>query len=277
VRWIEYSETPLAHLKEKSEGMTIEKTQGWASGRGTLKSVEPFVFVDDKGEEFTFPLDKLRGVWQVQAGDRNTLLIGTRAFIVGTAAPDGVISAKSIQPERSVSPTGTMFGRILSVKGRTLQIRPRYTTDTLKVTLAPNARLMRQSAVEPESIKVGQPVTFWGEQRNRPTDRQRSTDLKALALLLGPLRYPAATGEDAPRYFSGKLQSLRPVRLQLDKGESIKVLPTAQMVIARLTALAERDLKAGDDSMFVLSRRPDGSFDASTVIVDAPPWVGYGG
>jgi hypothetical protein len=49
------------------------------------------------------------------------------------------------------------------------------------------------------------------------------------------------------------------------------------MVIARLTALAERDIKAGDDSMFVLSRRPDGSFDASTVIVDAPPWVGYGG
>src|SRR4028118_1963672 len=139
VRWIEYSETPLAHLKEKSEGMTIEKTQGWASGRGTLKSVQPFVFVDDKGEEFTFPLDKLRGVWQVQVGDRNTLLIGTRAFIAGTAAPDGVISAKSIQPERSISPTGTMFGRILSIKGRMLQIRPRYTSDTLKVTLTPNA------------------------------------------------------------------------------------------------------------------------------------------
>jgi hypothetical protein len=49
------------------------------------------------------------------------------------------------------------------------------------------------------------------------------------------------------------------------------------MVIARLTALAERNLKVGGDSMFVLSRRADGSFDASTVIVDAPPWVGYGG
>lgn len=277
VRWIEYSETPISYLKEKSEGLTIEKTQGWASGRGTLKSVEPFVFVDDKGDEFTFPVDKLRGVWQVQAGDRNTLLIGTRASIAGTAAPDGVISAKSIYPDRSISPTGTMFGRILSVKGRILQIRPRYTSDTLKVTLTPDARLMRQLAVDPDSIKVGQPVTFWGEQRNRPTDRRPSTDIKALALLLGPLRYPAATGEEAPRYFAGKLQSLKPVRLQLDKGEIVKVLPTAQMVIARLTTLAQRDLKAGDDSMFVLSRRPDGSFDASTVIIDAPPWVGYGG
>jgi hypothetical protein len=203
VRWIEYSETPLAHLKEKSEGMTIEKTQGWASGRGTLKSVEPFVFVDDKGEEFTFPLDKLRGVWQVQAGDRNTLLIGTRAFIVGTAAPDGVISAKSIQPERSVSPTGTMFGRILSVKGRTLQIRPRYTTDTLKVTLAPNARLMRQSAVEPESIKVGQPVTFWASsaigQRIAALNRPQSTGSVA-----GPTALPRGYGRGCTALLFGQ-------------------------------------------------------------------------
>ncbi|HEX8237654.1 MAG TPA: PQQ-binding-like beta-propeller repeat protein [Abditibacteriaceae bacterium] len=277
VRWIEYSEQPISYLQEKSQGLTIEPGQGWASGRGTLKSVEPFVFADDKGQEFTSPLDRLRGVWQLKVGDRNTLLIGTRVNIVGKAAPDGVIAAKTIQPERSISPTGTMFGRILSVKGRTLQIRPRYTSDTLKVTLTPNARLMRQITVEPESIKVGQAVTFWAEQRNRPTDRQPSTDLKALALLLGPLRYPAATGDDAPRYFSGKLQSLRPVRLQLAKEGSVRVLPTAQMVIARLTALSQRGLKTGDDSMFVLSRRPDGSFDASTVIVDAPPWVGYGG
>jgi hypothetical protein len=115
-----------------------------------------------------------------------------------------------------------MFGRILSVKGRTLQIRPRYTSDTLKVTLTPNARLMRQITVAPEAIKVGQAVTFWGEQRNRPTDRQPSTDLKALALLLGPLRYPAATGDDAPRYFSGKLQSLKPCGCNWIKAKASK-------------------------------------------------------
>jgi outer membrane protein assembly factor BamB len=277
---VEYSRVPISYLQEKSEGLTIQKEQGWFYGRGTLKSVIPFTFADDAGKEQTLDASKLRRVWRAEKGDRNTLLIGTRLDVVGTVAPDGVVSAKTIYPARTTSATGTMFARILSSKTargvRTLQIRPRFTSDVLSVVLAPRARLMKQQAIAVESIKVGQALTFWGEQRLRPWDRKKSTDLKALALLLGPNRYPVSTEPYAPRYHSGILQSLNPPRLKIKTG-SIKVLPTAQMPIARLNTIGVADLRRGADAMLVLKRRNDGSFEASTVIIDAPPWVGYGG
>jgi hypothetical protein len=282
LRWVEVASNPVSYLQEKSDGLKINKEGNYANGHGTLKSVSPFVMVDDKGKEFRPDTSRLRGVWRVNKGDRNTLLIGTRVGIAGVEAPDGVLQAKNIYPDRGQAPFGTMFGTLLSVNGNRVTIRPRFTQETLPVTLTDKCQFLQQVTLDESAVKTGQRLTFWGEPRDRTGTRrlragEKSTDLKAFALLFGDNRFPSAQGSDAPGYFTGELVSLDPeVRLKLPKGNSIRVFPTAQMPIARLETIAAAQLQPGRDAMFVLSRRADGSFQTSTIILDASPWVGYG-
>jgi hypothetical protein len=284
VRWIEVLEKPIP-LKagQKAEGLVINKEGNYANGQGTLKSLTPFVFVDNLGKEWNANLSRLNGVWRQKRGDRNTLLIGTRISVAGKNAPDDVLQAAEIYPDRGQAPFGTMFGTITAVRGHKIEIRPRFTVDKLEVTLKPGYRLMRQVTLPEASIKPGQRVTFWGELRSQSGARrlapgEKPGDLKALALLLGSNRLPSAQGANAPRYLSGQLLSLEPqVQLKLPHGQIIRVLPTAQMPIARLDNIDTSTIRTGQEAMFVLSRRNDGRFETATVILDASPWVGYGG
>jgi hypothetical protein len=275
-RWIEAAEKPVGYLAQKSSGLQVEDG-GWARGVGTLKSVQPFVFRDDAGKVFTAKLDDLRGVWHDFLTDRNGLLIGTRISAEGKLAPDGVLQAASITPDRNYAKAGTMFGEILAVRGETLEVRPRYTSDTLPITFGKNCILLRQISLDPDSIKIGDKVTFWGQQHNHPWDSPRSSDLLATALLVGKHRYPASEGQEGGVFLTGRVASIDPVKLTLPNGRTINVIIPGQMPIARLDAIRPGDLKPGRQVMLVLSRRPDGRFQTSHVILDAAPYVGYGG
>jgi hypothetical protein len=74
----------------------------------------------------------------------------------------------ALSPPKAFTPTAASHQQercsvaSFRVKGRTLQIRPRYTSDTLKVTLTPNARLMRQIAVDPGIDQSGTAGDFLG-------------------------------------------------------------------------------------------------------------------
>lgn len=272
--FIEAAKDPLGHLKDKSEGIVTEDG-GWARASGTIKSVEPFAFTDDNGKEYTADLMRVRRYFELYRGDRNGLLIGTRLEAVGPISPDGVMQATTIIPDRDFSAVGTMFGTILSVKGKTLTVRPRYTQDKIEVVLKDGCTLQREVAVDPETVKVGATVTFWGQRGNNPDDKN---ELLPVALLLGDGRYPAATeGDEAAKFYTGKLTSLDPVRFTATSGERLDVVIPAQMAIARLTPIKLSDLKSGAQAMLVLERADGDRFICGHVIVDASPWVGYGG
>jgi hypothetical protein len=140
---------------------------------------------------------------------------------------------------------------------------------------------MRQVSLSPESIKIGDKVVIWGEKRrprrSRPLTPEQKKELKAFALLVGPGRFPASRGEDAPKYFSGRIVSLNPPQIRLDDKKTVlRLLPTAQMPIARLERIKPDELKLNRGGMFVLARGAGDEFVASTVILNAAPWVGYG-
>lgn len=276
-RWIECADTPLGWLAKKSDGLEIDKQDGSARAWGTLKSVAPFVFVDDAGKEHTANIDRIFGVWHDYKSDKNNLLIGVRIEASGTKAPDGVIKATRIVPDRNFAKVGTMFGEIVAVNGSAVEIRPRYTTDKLKIERTPNCILQRQISYDPDSIKIGDRVTFWGEHRNMAISQGDPNDFKAIALLLGTGRYPATEGKNMPVFLTGKMTSIEPVKFQPDSGKLLNILVPAQMPIARLVSIASSDLKPGAQVMLVLSRRKDGSFETTQIILDASPWVGYGG
>jgi hypothetical protein len=270
--WIEAAETPIGELKQRSVGLDANQ-RGWVMVRGNLKSIQPFVFSDDTGKVYTAKLDQLRGVSHDFPGDRNGLLIGTRIQVSGHVASDGVILADVINPDRDIAATGTMFGTITAINGDTLTVRPKYTTETTRIRYAPGCLLQRQVDIDPDTYKVGDRVTFWGQQHNHPWDNPRSDDLLAFALLAGNGRYPSSGGV----FLSGKLASVDPVRLTLDSGKTINVIIPAQMPSARLQTIRSADVRPGKQAMLVLKRRAGGGFQATTIVLDASPFVGYGG
>ena len=274
--FIEGATEPMGSLKDKSVGIVPEPGGGWANATGTIKSLDPFVFTDDMGKEYPAKLDQIRGYWQLYRGDRNGLLIGTRLEASGPLAPDGVIQATVIVPNRDHAATGMMFGKVLSFDGTTLKVRPRYTQETIEVKLKENCTLQRELRVDPDTIKQGTPVTFWGK-RGKKEDEQEN-QLHPIALLLGPGRYPAATsGDEATPFLTGRLTSLNPVRFALTDGTVLDVVVPAQLAIARLLAIKPSALKPGAQVMLVLERVNGEHFLASHLILDASPWVGYGG
>jgi hypothetical protein len=273
--FIEAAKEPIGDLKDKAEGIKAEPGGGWARASGTVKSVEPFVFTDDSGKEYTATLDQLRGVFEDYRADRNGILIGTRLRAVGPIAPDGVMQATSISPDKDYSATGMMFGEITGVKGRMLTVIPRYTNDPIAVTLAETSTLQREIKVDADSIGVGDTVTFWGQ---RAQETGKKNELHAIALLLGDGRYPASGDpEEGGVFLTGTLTSLDPVQLLLPDQTTLAVGIPAQMPIARLVPIKVDDLKPKSRAMLVLQRGNGDKFIATSVILDASPWVGYGG
>ncbi len=273
-RWIEAAEKPIGYLAAKSDGLKMDEN-GRARCIGTLKSVSPFVVVADNGKEMPGKLDRMRGVWRVYSEDRNALLIGVRIEAEGKVAPDGVIQAATISPDRNFAKAGAMFGKILAVQGGTVILQPRYTDDKLTVKMAEGCILQRQVTLDPDSVKTGDAITFWAQQR--PDDPTHAGDLKAIALLVGKERYPAADSANTV-FATGKLLALEPdVKLQRTDGKIFKIIIPAQMPVVNLQTIPLAALKPGTEAMFVLSRNPNGGFKTSAIVLDASPWVGYGG
>jgi hypothetical protein len=271
--FVETAREPLGDLRRKSEGIKVDPG-GFAEMLGTVKTVDPFVLTDDNGKAYTISLQYTRRFWELYRDNRNGILIGTRLDAAGPVAPDGVLQATTIIPDRNFAAVGTMFGQILGVKGRTVTIRPRYTQDSVPVDLKDDCTLQREIEVDPDTIKVGDKVTFWGQRGQGPGQQN---EVQAIALLLGEGRYPAATsGDQAAPFLTGKLTSLDPVQLTLPDGQRLDIIVPAQMAIARLVPIQERDLKPGAQAMLVLERGSEDRFNGAHVIVDASPWVGYG-
>ncbi len=271
--YVEASVRPLGPLKTL-RAFEVMPDGTWANLTGTIESLSPLMIKDGAGKSWTLPTERLRNVKEIRVADRRALLIGTRFNASGPLAPDGVLQAELITIDLDYSASGTMFGRILSVELRqkVLTIQPRYTRDRITVRLKPGVILLREIKLDPDSLKIGSAVTVWGQRL------PGRSELATLALLIGPGRYPSAAGrDDAPIYLSGVLRQLEPdVVLQLPGGERRTVLIPAQLPIARLESVGPVALKPGMEALLVLE--PQGNdFSCGTVIVDASPWVGYGG
>jgi hypothetical protein len=277
--WLTVGKERIGPLKEARAGIH-EQDPGFALCAGKVKSLKPFIFVDDAGKEYTGGIDKIFGTWEAYSGDRNTLLIGVRVDISGIPAPDGVIQVTSISPERDYSALGTMFGKILKIQGNILTIQPRYTREEMQVGIKTPLMLLFEEKIPPERIQIGETVTFWGQEFKPKNPQPVPTKIiNALALIQGEGRYPSATGENAPIYITGKIVSLEPtVTVQTPEGAIYTIHIPAQMPFARLRPLNLGSLRPGAQAMFVLERvGTTDAFATQTVIVNASPWVGYGG
>jgi hypothetical protein len=249
---------------------------GWGMGMGTLVSVRPFVYKTK--DEKTFKVANLDGarVMKVVRTARKDLLIGTRVIILGKAAPDGVIQAESVTPDRGTTQPGTMFAVLKGIRSGKLVIRPKYSLEDVTVALPKSIQVQQEVRLDPDSIKIGQPMTLWANPRPDYPGMTHDESLVGYALLKGPGRYPKSSDASSGSYYPGSISQLEPDVKFTSNGRTYPLIVPAQFIVAELRDSSLRGLKPGQPLMLTLKRRADGSWLASRVIIDASAWVGYG-
>jgi hypothetical protein len=276
-KWIQFSEKPFGELGEKSVGVFQVPNRPWGHVGGTVESAIPLVVKDDAGTKFPVETTMDTSAFRIFRADKSNLLIGSRIYVDGSVAPDGVIQADRISPNTDYAASGSMFGKIIRVAGDNLILNPRFTPDQLIVHLGPTVLLQREIPIDPESIQVGRSVSFWGRYQDPGANGSKSNALLAIALLLGPGRYPQSEGLSGGSVVTGVIEQLEPsVILRAKGGQRIPIIVPAQLITARLVRALRSDLKPGLEGMFVLNPHENGTFETKQVILGASPWVGYG-
>jgi hypothetical protein len=275
--WTMVNKEAVGEFAEKFHGFKPNDYANFGKAGGTLTSVKPFEITDDDGHKFTANPTSDGFFWEHGRGTRKDLLVGMKIDGDAVKMPDGVAKATSISYKARPGKAGAVFGTILAVNGEGIDIRPRFTEDTLHITFAPKANLQRQVALDPDSVRLGDHVSVWGKAPVE--ERGPHTDLIAYAVLLGKKSYPRATDnstevEDQTR--TGVVMALHPFTLKQDDGKSVTVAIPGQMPYSDLRPIKIKDLKPGAQVMVIGDFENEGSLKAAVLVLDAPPIVGLG-
>ena len=274
--WTLLSKEPVGQFGEKHHDIVENDYGPEAKFGGTLTSVQPFVITNDDGKTLTGVPAKDAEFMLYSQVHKDVLLIGMSISGEAEVTPDGLLHAKNLSFRLRPGRPGALFGKVLAVHGRTLDVRPRFTSDTLRVTFTPNAHSARQIALDPDSVKIGDTLTVWGGASRSDAPK---TDLTAYVLLVGKQAYPRAqqdpkNKEDQTR--TGVVTALRPLTLKQTDGTSVTITVPGQTPVSDLRPFILSHLKPGDKVMVIGSMKPNGGLQAVDLIKDAPPVIGAG-
>jgi hypothetical protein len=205
----------------------------------------------------------------------DALHIGMSVSGMVVKSSDDVVRARSLGCSEKTGRPGTMFGTIVSVDDRTVKVRQRFTSDTITATILPSCHLIRQVALDPDSIKPGDKITVWGGR----SDEGLGTDITAYVFLMGKQTYPRsrpdAGSED--QIWHGVVKALHPFTLKSDDGEVITITVPGQIPYSDMRPLKLGELKPGGKVMLIGSASSDGStMLVVDLVLDAPLIVGLG-
>jgi hypothetical protein len=251
---------------------------GWFDIGGTIRSLNPGVLVDDDGTKIRFDVVPSAHVNHFASGKKDVLLIGQRAFIIGSRREGDILLAASIFLQNSPGQPGTIFGQIKRVSNRVITVLPRFAVDTMDLAVAPNTSVYKQIAVDPNSIQDGDTISIWGGHSADSTDMSQIT---AYVIMPGRCQFPASAevsiGDTtaAGRTITGRVLSLSPFLLKTSAGRVYTVTipgqtPTARYVPSRLALV-----KPGQQTMLVCAQTA-GKLSTQTIVIDASPIVAMG-
>jgi hypothetical protein len=257
---------------------------------GKVKSLKPLTLTDDDGKDMTLTLGSFVPIMRQAKASRESLLVGQAIGAEGDRTTDGLLHAGQIEIQQFPGGGpfggggGAVFGKVVSVQGGTIEVRPRFGDTTVQATLAENASLQRQVTVDPDTVKTGDTLTVQG--RLGDGTPEAPTRMTASVLLLGKQSYPKASaggffamvlggGKDAT--CTGRVASLRPFVLTLESGSSVTVTVPGQVPIVELRPATLSEVKPGDKILLVGAEGKEGGMVAQTVVLGASPIVGFGG
>jgi hypothetical protein len=280
------SKSPTAFSRWGSHiGLQPDPEDGpdWVTFGGTLKSLKPFTVIDDNKTivPAKLSIDKLKSVdlW-IQATPAQ-LMIGRKAFVIGSRRSSDILLATQIFLLNSPGNPGTMFGQILSIgKGRII-VMPRFGVDPVTISYGSTMKVERQISVDPSTIKLGQTITVWG---GHSADSNDLSQLTAYVIMPGIGHFPAsvdATPDDPTstgRDIIGRVIGYEPLTIKTKTGKQFIVSVPGQTPTARYAPGTLADLHAGQQAMLICAVKSAGSnsLTAQTVVIDASPVVAMG-
>ncbi len=251
---------------------------------GKLKSANPLVVTDDDGKDYTIPVKGFLPVMHMARGDRNMLQVGKTVTAVGEKTADGLLHARSIQIQQLPGSSGTVFGTVVAIRGNTLEIQPRFGEENIQATISPDAQLLRQIDIDPDTVKVGDIITVQGKRlAGAPED---SNAIVAAVLLPGKQTYPKVGGGgffammlgagNPGMTCTGKVASLSPFLLTQDDGKQVIATIPGQTPIVDLRTITPADIKPGDKLMVSGAEDKAGGLVIKLLMLGASPIVGLG-
>jgi len=251
---------------------------------GTLKSLNPCVVEDDYGKQITVTVGGFVPVLRQMKIGREALLAGKQITAMGEKTTDGLLHARTIQIQQFPGDAGVVHGEVVAVHGTTIEVRPRFSEETIMATLAEGATVQQHLPVDPDGVKVGDALTAQG--RVLRGSAKAPMALVASILVVGQKTYPSMPsggffgmmqGGAEEGQATGRVVSLAPFVLETADGRSVTVTIPGQTRVADLRAASLSDAKVGDKIMLIGSEGKEGGMVAKMVVIGAPPPLGFGG
>jgi hypothetical protein len=251
---------------------------------GQIKSVQPFV-VSNNGVDVTLAFDGPVSIQRSARMQREALRVGEMISATGERTTDGLLHVRRAQVQPAPEGDGTLFGQVVAIHEQTIDVRPRFSDDTIPAMLAENTILERQVTVDPDGVKVGDVITAQGRLTGGTAEAPAA--MTAAVLLLGRQSYPktASAGEFRPTrrrggggpevVVTGKVASLSPFTLAQEAGPSVTVTIPGQVPVVDLQTISLGELKPGEKIMLIGGDGPDGGMRTKTVVLAASPILGF--
>ena len=257
-------------------------------------TVKPLTLVDANGKTLPVTPGGFMPVMKMGKTDRAKMLVGSNITASGERTIDKLLHAKqvSLQPGGGMfgpgggAGEGSLFGKVVAVKGGKLEITPRFEDESVTVTLASDCAIVRQIALDPDTIQPGDVLTAQGKRTGGTYDAP--TNLTVSVFLSGKQRYPrvsggggfaAMLGGDAKpgMTLTGKVVTLSPFVMLDDAGHSVTVAIPGQTPYVDLKAATLGDIKPTDKVVLIGKEGKDGGLVVSKIVIGASPIVGFGG
>lgn len=274
---------------EARTGFLARKTHGFTGSGygnsvffgGVVKTVTPLVITDDDGKDLTVPVSKSVTIMRSAPAPRDLLKVGNTISASGEKTTDGLLHAKTIQIDREPGAQDSLFGQVIAVHEKTLTLKPLFNEESVTILLAENTKLLRQVAIDPDTVKPGDTLTVQGR---RIAGTKAKPEKVVAYVLLGdkqPYPQPAATDpssgsqDDGSAFYTGKVSSLSPFVLTLDSGSALTITIPGQTPLVNLKPALASEIKSGAKLMVIGTEGKEGGMVASVLVLDASSIVGF--
>jgi hypothetical protein len=275
-------------LVSDSDGWFGHKTPGvsgvgygkTAMACGEVKSLSPLVLVGLEGKEMTITVPPHVPVLQQEPSRKEALRVGQTVQIRGTKSSDELVHIETLEIQEAPGGSGTLFGVVTAVHGPMLEVRPRFSEDTVQISVTDSTRIQRQTTLDVRSVKVGDTLTAQGILTTDNAGR-----LIAALLFPGAQSYPYTRpegmsalfrgGADVTALRTGEVTALFPLTLKLKDGSTARIVVPGQVPLVDLHPAARADIHIGDKIM-VTGPEKEGALQAETLLLGASPIVGFG-
>ena len=267
---------------QKADVFRKQNYSGDISFNAQVKSVAPIVLADDQGNALNVVIGDAVEVHQrvprpVKEGD---VTAGARLMAMGEPTSDGLLNAHMVMLMGEGRERSSMTGTVLDLTARGATVRPRFAPQDVEIEIDPAAKVYSQEALDIDTIKVGDTLTFTGKVvrggANAPSEIVVRTITPAgeqTPKIDQGGGGPFGGGQAITASVTGKILSFNPLKVTTDDGRTVTVTVPGQVSYVRYAPQDRGKLKQGQTALFA-GKTKEGGLLADLIILNPPQSMG---